>query len=126
MLKLGVARCESYFVKLPYGNQVKRQQLIEKLTTYCLNFEHKEGKNKARLFKTKLGIVLENQYLLVAALMAIAIHNELDDQTTSEYGNKYVIDFNLTTEAGTSKIRSCWIVRFGETYPRLTTVYPID
>ena len=113
-------------MKLPYGNQVVQQQITDKLTTYSLNFEHKDGKHKAHLFREKLGIVLENQEILLSALMSIAIHNEVVYQTKSEYGDKYLIDFDLTTEVGTSKIRSCWIVRFGETYPRLTTIYPIS
>ncbi|WP_013335034.1 DUF6883 domain-containing protein [Gloeothece verrucosa] len=113
-------------MKLPYGNLVDRQQIIDKLTTYSLNFEHKEGKHKARLFRDQLGIVLENQEILLTALLQAAINEELMYQTTSEYGNKYVIDFNLTTEVGTSIIRSCWIIRIGEVYPRLITVYPID
>lgn len=113
-------------MKLSYGERVNREQIIDKLTTYSLNFEHKDGKHKARLFRAKLGIVLDNQEILVAALIKAAINCKSAYHTTSEYGDKYVIDFDLTTEVGTSKIRSCWIVRFGETYPRLTTVYPIE
>jgi hypothetical protein len=111
---------------LPYGIQVDRQQIIDKLTTYSLNFEHKDGRHKARLFRAKLGIVIDNQEVLVLALIEAAQKNEIVYSQVSEYGDKYVIDFDLTTEVGTAKIRSCWIVRFGETYPRLTTVYPIN
>ncbi|ACK72903.1 hypothetical protein PCC7424_4540 [Gloeothece citriformis PCC 7424] len=110
-------------MKLPYGNQVDQQQIIDKLTTYSLNFDHKEGKHKAGLFKDKLGILLENQEIILTALRQAAINEELIYQTTSEYRNKYVIDFNLTTEVGTSIIRSCWIIRLTEVYPRLITVY---
>lgn len=113
-------------MNLPYGNQVDREQIIDKLTTYSLNFEHKDGQHKARLFRDKLGIILDNQEILVSALIEAAINEESVAQTTSEYGDKYVIDFNLTTEVGTSRIRSCWIVRIDETYPRLTTVYPLN
>ncbi|MEM9214962.1 MAG: hypothetical protein AAGD25_11520 [Cyanobacteria bacterium P01_F01_bin.150] len=35
------------------------------------------------------------------------------------------MDFRMQTEVGASMVRSAWIIRTGELYPRLTSVYPI-
>jgi hypothetical protein len=34
-----------------------------------------------------------------------------------------VIDFELTTDMGTAMVRTAWIVRKGEDFPRLTSCY---
>lgn len=78
------------------------------------------------LFKSKLGITLDNKDVLVEALIKIAKDDDYIFTQNSQYRQKYVIDFDLTTPKGTSKIRSAWIIRFEEDYPRLTTVYPLD
>jgi hypothetical protein len=113
-------------MKLPKGEQVKPEQIISKLITYTLKTDHKDGQHKARLFKSKLGIALDNKDILVEALIKIAKDNDYVFTQNSQYGQKYVIDFDLTTSKGTSKIRSAWIIRSEEDYPRLTTVYPLD
>lgn len=113
-------------MKLPYRERAKRKQIAEKLTSYALNVNHRDGQHKARLFKAKLGITKENQEIIELALLKAVMVKEAVYTQRSEYGDKYVIDFLLTTSEGSSKIRSAWIIRFGENYPRLTSVYPID
>lgn len=113
-------------MKLPKGDQANSEQIIDKLITYILRTDHKDGQHKARLFRSKLGITLDNKEILVEALIKIAKNDDYIFTQNSQYGQKYVIDFNLTTAKGTSKIRSAWIIRFEEDYPRLTTVYPLD
>lgn len=49
-------------MKLPNGD--KAEIPMQKLIGYCLNLEHPSGKHKARVFKSKLGIVAENAELL--------------------------------------------------------------
>ena len=59
-------------MKLPKGDQVNPEQIINKLITYTLKTDHKDGQHKARLFKSKLGITLDNKDILVEALIKIA------------------------------------------------------
>ncbi len=40
-----------------------------------------------------------------------------------EYGRRYTVDVALETLVGRHRVRSGWIVRTGETFPRLTTCY---
>jgi hypothetical protein len=112
-------------VKLPYGELADRAQILQKLETYALDTTHSSGKHKARLFSAKLGITLENKSILVDALLNAAIASDAIPTVPDHYGDRYVIDFELRTEIGQSMIRSAWMIRQGEAYPRLTSVYPI-
>lgn len=113
-------------MKLPNRELIQREQIIEKLTTYILNFDHSDGKHKARLFQAKLGITLNNQETLIAAIFEAVNTQSVTYSIISQYGKKYVIDFIMETEIGKSKIRSAWIVKFEENHPRLISIYPIQ
>jgi hypothetical protein len=113
-------------MKLPYGNQADVKQITDKLQTYSLNLNHPNGKHKARLFRAKLGITIDNQDFLITKLRKVAAHYQNFELTDSDqYGERYVAVFPMTTTTGTAKVLSAWIIRPGETYPRLTSVYPI-
>jgi len=112
-------------LKLPCGSAAGRAQVVRKLETYALDPTHSSGQHKARLFRSKLGITLENKDVLVAALLEAASTSEATLTASDQYGDRYLIDFSLVTEVGQSTVRSAWIIRHGETYPRLTSVYPI-
>lgn len=45
-------------MKLPNGD---RAQLGDKLERYSLSFQHSKGKDKATMFRNRLGITLENK-----------------------------------------------------------------
>jgi hypothetical protein len=113
-------------MKLPYGDKTDLQQIINKLDTYSLDFNHSSGKHKARLFESKLGITKQNMNVLVTAIRDVAAISEYAQFTRSdEYGDRYVIVFDLETDFGSSSILSAWIIHYGENYPRLTSIYPI-
>ncbi len=113
-------------MKPPYGDKINLQQIINKLDTYSLDFNHSSGKHKARLFESKLGITKQNIEVLITAIRKAAATSDQAQFTRSdEYGDRYVIVFDLETDFGRSSILSAWIVHHGESYPRLTSVYPI-
>lgn len=94
-----------------------------KLLDYCLNPAHPRGRYKARVFATSLGLTRANSdelrdALLNSACSDGAIQGELDG-----YGQRYVVDFLMSTAAGQAAIRSAWIVRRGEDFPRLLSCY---
>ncbi len=39
------------------------------------------------------------------------------------FGARYVLDFQLTGPKGSATVRSAWIVRIGEDFPRFTSCY---
>ncbi len=95
----------------------------EKLTAYCLNPEHPRGKHKARVFAAALGITAENVDELRAALVAAAVTREAQPTTSNRFGDRYLIDFEIKGPTGAGMVRSLWIVRHGDSAPRLTSCY---
>ncbi len=109
-------------MKLPNGHLA---DLGNKIEEYSLNPNHQEGKNKAILFSSKLGITLEKAEMLKQALKESAINEDVVIQKNNEYGTHYNMKFWLKTAVGESLILAAWIVRSGETFPRLTSCYPV-
>lgn len=96
---------------------------IHKLRDYSLNMQHDRGKHKARLFLAILGLSVENaEELEFILLEAIQIYDAISS-SQDEYGQRYLVDFPLTRNGNTATIRSTWIVRSTETFPRLTSCY---
>jgi len=54
-------------MKLPNGDKA---QVGDKLERYSLNMQHLKGKDKAILFRNRLGITLENKDILETALLS--------------------------------------------------------
>jgi len=57
-------------MKLPNG---ERADLGSKIEDYVLNPSHWEGRHKARVFESTLGITLGNQQVLREAILAAAV-----------------------------------------------------
>jgi len=109
-------------MKLPNaGNAVVE---FAKLRDYCLSPKHLRGRHKARVFATKLGMTAEHTAILRRALLDAAqtstnaIPGEQD-----RFGRRYVLDFELAGPEAKGWVRSAWIVRTGEDFPRLATCH---
>ncbi|MEH1815716.1 MAG: DUF6883 domain-containing protein [Nostoc sp.] len=84
---------------------------IDKIAGYCLNPEHPEGKHKARVFKSALGLNLDDaKELQVILLQAVANYDAIPGKR-NPYGQKYIIDFPLNRSDKQAIIQSIWIVR---------------
>jgi hypothetical protein len=94
-----------------------------KLSGYCLNLEHKDGKHKARVFRAALGLTAENANELKNALIQALINYEAEFQKTTTNGYLYIIIFEMSRNNKTQNIKSVWIIRNGEDFPRLVTCY---
>lgn len=107
-------------MKMPGGDAAIVDQ--EKLTGYCLNPEHPRGKHKARVFAT-LGFTAENADELRAALLGAAATSDTQTAQSDQFGDRYVIEFEIRGPRASGVVRSTWIVRRGETSPRLTSCF---
>lgn len=108
-------------MKLPHG---ERADLGTKLEDYTLNPLHRDGRHKARVFESVLGITLANAHVLRAALLdAAARFDTAEARGDNGYGELFVLRFPLQTERGTATVLSAWIVRHGENFPRLATCF---
>jgi hypothetical protein len=110
-------------MKLPNGDKA---ELGDKLERYSLNLQHPKGKDKAILFRNRLGITLENKECLEIALLEAAVNGEAEIYKTDDYGTHYDVKFFMTTATGSSWVLSCWIIRANEDFPRLTNTYLIN
>ncbi len=98
---------------------------IRKLRDYCLNPEHDEGKHKARLFSSILGITADNAEELRQIILKVVKTHEVVLQRRDEFGQRYTLDFTLEWQDRSATIRSGWIIKEGSDVPRLTTCYPL-
>ena len=108
-------------MKLP--NPERAVVEIDKLRNYCLNPEHRRGRHKARVFAASLGLTSDNADDLRQALLAAVRDNDAMPGEDDGYGKRYVIDFFAKGPAGQATVRSSWIIRRGEDFPRLTSCY---
>lgn len=108
-------------MELPNG---ERADLGTKLEDYTLNPLHRDGRHKARVFESALGITLENAEVLRAALRQAAANSDAAlAKGDRGFGETFVLRFPLTTNKGTATVLSAWIIRHGEDFPRLATCY---
>jgi hypothetical protein len=96
---------------------------VAKLSDYCLNAKHPRGKSKARLFESLLGLRAEHAERLRQEILAAALSHEALEGEADEFGRRYTLDFQMTGVNKGVSVRTAWIIRTGEDFPRLTTCY---
>jgi hypothetical protein len=96
---------------------------IAKLRDYSLNPVHKEGRHKARVFGAALGLARDDAEWLRRILLDIVRHNDCQLGRETLFGQRYIVDFSVTKQDKTARLRSVWNVRLGQNDPRLVTCY---
>ena len=108
-------------MKLPNGD---RADLGTKIEDYVLNLRHWEGRHKARVFESVLGITLANREVLrQAILLAAENSDEAEHIGNNGHGEVYILRFPLETKRGRATVLTVWIIRDSEDFPRLITCY---
>ncbi len=108
-------------MKLPNADRAVVE--IEKLRDYCLNAVHPRGRHKARVFLSSCSMTAEHTEDLRDALLDAARTLEAELGEEDDYGQRYVVDLEVTGPAGTTAVRSAWIVRSDEDFPRFVSCY---
>jgi hypothetical protein len=108
-------------MKLPNAEQAVLE--VEKLRDYCLSETHPRGKHKARVFAATLGITSENAEELRMLILRAIQYEEAELGEQDEYGQRYIVDVRVKYSGKEATVRSTWIIRNGETVPRLTSCY---
>lgn len=98
---------------------------IRKLRDYCLNPEHNQGKHKARLFSTIVGMTADNAEELRQILLEVVKTQEFQQGRSDDYGQRYTLDFTIEWQDKNATIRSGWIIEHDSDIPKLTTCYPL-
>jgi hypothetical protein len=95
----------------------------QKLLDYCLNAAHPRGRHKARVFLSALGFAESSAPIVRAALLEAARDRDAVPGEADEHGQRFTIDFPMTGPRGSAMIRSIWIIRSAEDFPRLVSCY---
>ncbi|GAB4214586.1 MAG: hypothetical protein OHK0012_12930 [Synechococcales cyanobacterium] len=98
---------------------------IRKLRDYCLNPEHDDGKHKARLFLSTLGMNSDHAEDLRQILLDVVKKYKARLGRQDEFGQRYTLDFPIEWQNRSAVLRSGWIIEHGSEVPRLTTCYPL-
>ena len=100
---------------------------IAKIRDYCLNPDHPEGKHKARVFLTKLGVTRSDADRLRELILEGILVAEATEESSIAYGRRFVVDLLISWVQGvvlsTAVVRTAWIIRNDEDFPRLTTCF---
>ena len=96
---------------------------MAKLRDYSLSPLHKEGRHKARVFASALGLNSSDAAWLGERLEAAAREQDCHLGKQTPHGQRYLIDFTLRRGQKAAQVRSVWNVRPGENTPRLVTCY---
>jgi hypothetical protein len=75
------------------------------------------------MFAAILGFTAQDAEELQQALLSAAHTCEAFSVGGDDYGERYAVDFPMDGPGGMAAIRSLWIVRRGESFPRLISCY---
>ena len=94
-----------------------------KLRDYSLNPDHPRGRYKAQVFAAALGLTADDTDALREKLLDVACDDEASMTETDVYGRRYQLDFDMAWHDKQARIRSAWIIRHDEDFPRLVSCY---
>lgn len=96
---------------------------IVKLRDYCLNSNHPRGRHKARLFIAALGIQAEDAAELRELFLLGIHHSDATAGISDTYGDRYTVDIPVARLGRSAIVRTAWIIKRGEDFPRLTSCF---
>jgi hypothetical protein len=110
-------------MKLPHAEEAFVD--LAKLRDYSLSATHPEGKHKARVFFAALGLEARDAEWLRDQLLAAVLNEHCRTGLLTEFGQRYTVDLTLRHGHREARIRSAWIIRTHEKFPRLVSCYVI-
>ncbi|HBP88399.1 MAG TPA: hypothetical protein DD706_11960 [Nitrospiraceae bacterium] len=96
---------------------------VRKLRDYCLSREHPRGQHKARVFQSALGWTAASAEEVRRRLLEVVQREEATFLGSDDCGKRYALDFSVHGPAGPVTVRSLWIVRRDEDFPRFASCY---
>ncbi|MGH7258686.1 MAG: DUF6883 domain-containing protein [Nitrospiraceae bacterium] len=96
---------------------------VRKLRNYCLNAEHPRGQHKARVFKSVLGWTTDQAEDVRCRLLEAVLREDAGFLGADDYGQRYALDFPVQGAGVVVTVRSLWIIRHGEDFPRFASCY---
>jgi hypothetical protein len=96
-----------------------------KLIDYCLSETHPVGKHKARVFMSALDFSLENFQDLKDSIFREIFSKEARVTEINQYGTLFVVDIYVENLPKYASVRTSWIIKIDEDFPRLTSCYVV-
>ena len=96
---------------------------ILKLRDYCLSTEHPRGRHKSRVFREALGLTVDDAEWLQQKLIEGIQIQSAEKLETDSFGNRWRVDLPLTRQGKSAVVRTGWIIKTGEQFPRLITCW---
>jgi hypothetical protein len=96
---------------------------LPKIEDYCLNPLHPRGRHKARVLQQALGLQRNDAGWLRDALLSGIRSSDATDIRTNRYGHLWRADIPVTRHERNAVIRTLWIVRTDEDFPRFVTCW---
>ena len=107
-------------MKLPNGDHPEIS--MQKILGYCLNLNHDKGKDKARVFQSRLGITVQNADRLVELIQIAAVEGEVVQESNTKFGKEYKVDWEIPN-AGGAELITIWEVSIESGYPHLISAF---
>lgn len=96
----------------------------EKLRDYVLSLDHDQGKHKARVFLSALGVDRDSWEYLREQIATRVVAAEVSEARTGRYGMRYSVSMLIEGLNGeTHEVTTGWIIEQEGAPPRLTTAY---
>ena len=96
---------------------------IEKLKDYCLNPFHPVGKDKAIVFQSALSITDRDAEFLKESILKALKTSKAIPGKEDQYGKRYTVDIKIRNLDQKAIVRTGWIIKKNEDFPRLTTCF---
>jgi hypothetical protein len=108
-------------MKIPHADRAEVS--LRKLRDYCLNPQHDEGKHKARVFASALGMTAADAETLRELLLEAVRTQDARTGYLDAYGQRYTLDVLVEWHGRRAMIRSGWIIEHDSEVPRFTSCY---
>ena len=96
---------------------------IRKIEDYCLSPIHPRGRHKARVFRDTLGLQQGDAPWLRRVLLEAARSAEAFRLVEDAWGTHWRLDVTIRRQNRTAVVRTLWIVRTDEIFPRFVTCW---
>jgi hypothetical protein len=83
---------------------------------------HPDIQDKARVFRSRLGITAENAEVLRSLIEQAALEGEVVQQAVTEFGQQFKVDWTIPKREGT-QLRTIWEVGLINPNPRLISAF---
>ncbi|KAA3663054.1 MAG: hypothetical protein DWQ10_01030 [Calditrichaeota bacterium] len=108
-------------MKLPNGERAVIP--AGKLTEYCLNPNHADGKHKARVFKSALGLTSKNSKKLKNLLLHSAQFGLVTRKQRNPFGTLYRVECEIKGIKQQEILCTLWIIHKNDEIPLLTSCF---